>query len=271
MRAIEHGADVATVRRIYALPGARARPLLHEPRLLLAGAPGARPALPRHRDRLQVLPAGRVLPLLDEIEDGGWFWDTEFMARADAPRAEGGRDPGRLRAPRGQDLDRPGPARLGPLLPPAPGASGARSRRRTPVKALVRDRVARRPRAFGFSTLAMLPYRVALLPQLRAPWLRLLGARASGGGRSSTTCASSTCTGAGSPASRSATSASSATSACSTSPRASASSGRSRFAERVLVLTHTNVGYADHPLQPHFPALAAPVVVERGRLRRART
>jgi hypothetical protein len=23
-----------------------------------------------------------VLPLLDEIEDGGWFWDTEFMARA---------------------------------------------------------------------------------------------------------------------------------------------------------------------------------------------
>ena len=36
------------------------------------------------------------------------------------------------------------------------------------------------------------------------------------------------------------------------------------FAERVLVLTHTNVGYADHPLQPHFPALAAPVVVESG-------
>jgi hypothetical protein len=23
-----------------------------------------------------------VLPLLDEIEDEGWFWDTEFMARA---------------------------------------------------------------------------------------------------------------------------------------------------------------------------------------------
>ena len=36
------------------------------------------------------------------------------------------------------------------------------------------------------------------------------------------------------------------------------------LAERVLVLTHTNVGYADHPLQAHFPAMAAPVVIERG-------
>ena len=24
----------------------------------------------------------RVLPLLGEVRDGGWFWDTEFMARA---------------------------------------------------------------------------------------------------------------------------------------------------------------------------------------------
>ena len=23
-----------------------------------------------------------MLPLLDEIEDAGWFWDTEFMVRA---------------------------------------------------------------------------------------------------------------------------------------------------------------------------------------------
>ena len=36
------------------------------------------------------------------------------------------------------------------------------------------------------------------------------------------------------------------------------------FAERVLVLTHTNVGYADHPLQARFPAVAAPVVIEQG-------
>jgi acetyltransferase-like isoleucine patch superfamily enzyme len=36
------------------------------------------------------------------------------------------------------------------------------------------------------------------------------------------------------------------------------------FAERVLVLTHTNVGYQDHPLQAHFPATAKPVVFEQG-------
>ena len=36
------------------------------------------------------------------------------------------------------------------------------------------------------------------------------------------------------------------------------------LAERVLILTHTNVGYADHPLQAHFPARTAAVVVEQG-------
>jgi maltose O-acetyltransferase len=36
------------------------------------------------------------------------------------------------------------------------------------------------------------------------------------------------------------------------------------LAERVLVLTHTNVGYRDHPLQAHFPPGAAPVVIRAG-------
>lgn len=36
------------------------------------------------------------------------------------------------------------------------------------------------------------------------------------------------------------------------------------FAERVTVLTHTNVGYDDHPLQTYFPAMTAPVRCERG-------
>lgn len=36
------------------------------------------------------------------------------------------------------------------------------------------------------------------------------------------------------------------------------------LAERVTVLTHTNVGYADHPLQSHFPPQVAPVVIEQG-------
>lgn len=36
------------------------------------------------------------------------------------------------------------------------------------------------------------------------------------------------------------------------------------LAERVTILTHTNVGYRDHPLQKHFPASAAPVTLEKG-------
>jgi acetyltransferase-like isoleucine patch superfamily enzyme len=36
------------------------------------------------------------------------------------------------------------------------------------------------------------------------------------------------------------------------------------LAERVLILTHTNVGYHDHPLQSAFPPFAAPVTIERG-------
>ena len=44
------------------------------------------------------------------------------------------------------------------------------------MKALAEIGWARAAR-FGFFTLAMVPYRLALFPQLRAPWLRLLGAR----------------------------------------------------------------------------------------------
>jgi maltose O-acetyltransferase len=116
---------------------------------------------------------------------------------------------------------------------------------------------------FGWFTLALLPYRAALFPQLRAPWLRLLGARV--GARSILH-----------------------------DVRffnlyrrglAGLEIGRECFigdeclldladavvmedqvtlAERVLVLTHTNVGYDDHPLQAHFPAVTASVVFERG-------
>jgi acetyltransferase-like isoleucine patch superfamily enzyme len=116
---------------------------------------------------------------------------------------------------------------------------------------------------FGFFGLALVPYRLALFPQLRAPYLRLLGARIG--------------------------------------PRSLVHDvrffnlyrrglrglviGRECFlgdeclldlaegvelqdqvtlAERVLVLTHQNVGYADHPLQSAFPAKAAAVRFERG-------
>ncbi len=36
------------------------------------------------------------------------------------------------------------------------------------------------------------------------------------------------------------------------------------LAERVTILTHLNVGYVDHPLQKHFPSTEAPVRFERG-------
>jgi glycosyltransferase involved in cell wall biosynthesis len=80
--AIEKGADVATVRRIYAF---QARSL---DRYFMSRGYSA---LVR---RLLAVPLrdtetgykffrrSTVLPLLDEIEDPGWFWDTEFMVRA---------------------------------------------------------------------------------------------------------------------------------------------------------------------------------------------
>lgn len=36
------------------------------------------------------------------------------------------------------------------------------------------------------------------------------------------------------------------------------------LAERVVVLTHMNVGYTDHPLQKDFPAFARPVTIKTG-------
>jgi glycosyltransferase involved in cell wall biosynthesis len=82
VRAIEGGADIATVQRIYAFQlrsldryfmsrgySFLVRKLLQVP----------------YRDTetgYKFFRRERVLPLLDEIEDEGWFWDTEFMARA---------------------------------------------------------------------------------------------------------------------------------------------------------------------------------------------
>jgi acetyltransferase-like isoleucine patch superfamily enzyme len=110
---------------------------------------------------------------------------------------------------------------------------------------------------FGFFTLAMVPYRMALVPQLRAPWLRMLGARIGrrtllhdvrffnlyrrglAGLDVGEECLLDLAEGV-------------------TLER------QVTLAERVLILTHTNVGYQDHPLQAHFPASVAPVVIERG-------
>jgi acetyltransferase-like isoleucine patch superfamily enzyme len=36
------------------------------------------------------------------------------------------------------------------------------------------------------------------------------------------------------------------------------------LAGRVSIVTHTNVGYQDHPLQEHFPSMSAPVIIGSG-------
>jgi glycosyltransferase involved in cell wall biosynthesis len=82
VRAIERGADIATVRRIYAFQVTRLDRYFMSrgyswlvQRLL---------GLPYHDTETgyKFFRREKVLPLLDEVKDGGWFWDTEFMTMA---------------------------------------------------------------------------------------------------------------------------------------------------------------------------------------------
>jgi acetyltransferase-like isoleucine patch superfamily enzyme len=116
---------------------------------------------------------------------------------------------------------------------------------------------------FGFFTVALVPYRLALFPQLRAPLLRLLGARI---GRRSLLhdvrlfnlyrrglsglvigrecflgdeCMLDLAEGI-------------------------ELQDQVTLGERTIILTHINVGYADHPLQRAFPPMTGPVRLESG-------
>jgi len=82
VRTIQNGADIATVRRIYAFQ-LRAldryfmsRGYSFLVRWLLR--------VPFHDTETgyKFARRERLAPLLDEIRDAGWFWDTEFMVRA---------------------------------------------------------------------------------------------------------------------------------------------------------------------------------------------
>jgi acetyltransferase-like isoleucine patch superfamily enzyme len=130
------------------------------------------------------------------------------------------------------------------------------------VKALAEIGWARALR-FGWFTAAMVPYRLLPVPQLRAPFLRLLGARVGGGtilhdvrffnlyrrGLAGLEIGEDCFIG----------------DECLLDLAEGVRLERQvTLAERVLVLTHTNVGYRDHPLQQQFPAQAAPVVIEQG-------
>lgn len=81
--AIEKGADVATVRRIYAFQlGSLDRYLMSRGyswlvrRLLDTSLHDTETGYKFFRRE-------RLLPVLDRIQDAGWFWDTEFMLRAE--------------------------------------------------------------------------------------------------------------------------------------------------------------------------------------------
>ena len=116
---------------------------------------------------------------------------------------------------------------------------------------------------FGFYSVALVPYRLLLFPQLRAPYLRLLGAQLGRRvilhdvrffnlyrrGLPGFTVGDESFLG----------------DECLLDLADEVRLGRQvTLAERVLILTHTNVGYADHPLQRFFPAMQAPVTVGDG-------
>ena len=121
----------------------------------------------------------------------------------------------------------------------------------------------RRAARFGFMTLAMIPYRCALVPPLRVAWLRLLGARIGGRvvlhdvhffnlyrrGLPGLDVGDECFLG----------------DECLLDLAEEVRLERQvTLAERVTILTHTNVGYQDHPLQTRFPPMAAPVTIGRG-------
>jgi hypothetical protein len=82
VRAIERGADVATVRRIYAFQlrsldrYAMSRGYSYLVRRLLGVS------LRDTETGFKFFRREPLLPVLDAIEDGRWFWDTEFMVRS---------------------------------------------------------------------------------------------------------------------------------------------------------------------------------------------
>lgn len=121
----------------------------------------------------------------------------------------------------------------------------------------------RRALRFGFTTLAMGIYRLLLFPQLRAPFLRLLGARVGRGaivhdvrffnlyrrGLPGLSVGDDCFLG----------------DECMFDLAEEIHIGRQvSVGERSILLTHLNVGYRDHPLQRHFPAQAAALHVLEG-------
>jgi len=82
MRAIDRGADVATVRRIYAFqPGSLDRYVMSRGYSWLVRRLLKVP-LRDTETGFKFFRRDRLLPVIEAVRDPGWFWDTEFMARA---------------------------------------------------------------------------------------------------------------------------------------------------------------------------------------------
>lgn len=80
--AIEEGADVATVRRIYAFQARSLdRYFMSRGYSLLVRRLLGVPLLDTETG-FKFFRREKLLPVLDAIHDPGWFWDTEFMVRA---------------------------------------------------------------------------------------------------------------------------------------------------------------------------------------------
>jgi acetyltransferase-like isoleucine patch superfamily enzyme len=116
---------------------------------------------------------------------------------------------------------------------------------------------------FGFYTLALVPYRWTLFPQVRAVYLRLLGARIGRGAIIHDVHFFN--------AYRTGFRGLEIGQSCFIGDECLLDladrilmADHATLAERVTILTHTNVGYHDHPLQPYLPAMSAPVRLERG-------
>jgi len=83
LQTLEAGADVATVRRIYALQ------LRHLDRYFMSRGYSSlvrRLLGTKLRDTetgFKFFDREKLLPIIDRIEDARWFWDTEFMIRAE--------------------------------------------------------------------------------------------------------------------------------------------------------------------------------------------
>jgi glycosyltransferase involved in cell wall biosynthesis len=83
VRALEKGADIATVRRIYAFQLRSldryfmSRGYSYLVRKMLGTT------VHDTETGFKFFRRQAVLPLLDEVQDKGWFWDTEFMLRAE--------------------------------------------------------------------------------------------------------------------------------------------------------------------------------------------